>query len=321
MLKKLSTYRFLTLLSILIFWHLISNSITGVDGLGFRFQKLCVESIESPSDFDLIHQKVICSFERSFLISEKEQKIMSIFKNLSLIHLLVASGTHLIIIKNGFQFIFKFFTKSKWPIHLLLLVFVICSNFCCPVARSYVQSVISTESPKKSFGWSNLNLTIISSATYLLFFPLNIFSLSFWLSISASLCLTLFSKNIIMLSVGFYFALLPYIFDFNWPQMSSLFVNIFITPWLSSAFVWNSFFYIFIHNYHLIGDYFYVLIIHILSSISDISTSPSESAIKVKKYYKFIYGIIFLIFVIYFQRLKTLKIKKQILKELRNAKD
>lgn len=307
-----SKFKLLFFIIILITWHLNSKSIHGVDGLGFLFQKFCVESLESLSKFDNLHKKIICSYDQTPTSSENEQIIFELFKNLGLVHLLVASGTHLVIIQKGVQKILIQFTKSKLPTYIFLSLFILCSNFNCPVTRSYCQFVITIESQKKSMGWSNIHMIFISSFVYIGLFPTNLFSLSFWLSLSASLCLSLFSKNTTLLAIGFYFGLLPFIFDFNWPSFSSIFVNVFITPWLSSFYIWNSMIYLFSKNYYLIGDNFYLFTIHFLKYIANNNQTLSLTHFSKLKTYKYFYGFFFLILSLYFQILKTKKIKDQI---------
>lgn len=312
-----SKYKILFFIICYITWHLSSKSIHGIDGLGFQFQKFCVESVESLSEFDNLHKKVICSYDQTPMSSENEHTVFDLFKNLGLIHLLVASGAHLIIIQKGIQKILIQFTKSKRLTYVFLSLFILCSNFNCPVTRSYCQLVISIEGQKKSMGWSNIHITLISSSFYISLFPSTLFSLSFWLSLSASLCLSLFSKSTTTLAIGFYFGLLPFIFDFNWPSFSSIFVNVFITPWLSSLYIWNSMIYLFLKKYYLIGDNFYLITIHFLKYIASSSYVPMLFTHYTKlKTYKYIYGLCFLILSIYFQILKTNKIRNLINKNI-----
>ncbi len=311
-LKRQTNYKFYFFVCCFFIWHLFSHRVHGVDGFGFVFQKYCVETIEGKSQFDNLHKKIICSYDQSPLGTESEQSVFDLFKNLGLIHLLVASGAHLIILQKGLQKVLIHFTKSKLPVYFLLSVFILCSNFNCPVTRSYCQYILTNESKKRSMGWSDINITLISSFFYVSLFPANIFSLSFWLSLCASLCLSLFTKNITLLSIGFYFGLLPFIFDFTWPTLTSIFVNVFITPWLSTLYIWNSMVYLFSEKYYLVGDHFYILTIHFLKYI----TNPNQNIISTSysnfKIYKYLYGIIFLILTLYFQNLKTKKIKRHL---------
>lgn len=298
---------------ILVLWHFTDHFFVGVDGLGFQFQKYCVESINSQSEFNSLHKKIICSYDHDPFRSSHEILILNLFKSLGLVHLLVASGTHLLILQKGFQLIFGSFTKSKLPIHLALILFVFCSNFCGPVTRCYFQFLVSQISKCHSLGWASINLILLSSVIYLLFFPSQVITLSFWLSLSASLCLSLFSKNLISLSFGFYFCLLPYIYDFNWPSFSWIFVNLFITPYLSLVFIWNSFFYLIIKNYYWVGDHFYFVLIHFLKFITDSGVEHQVDPMKTFRVFKFIYGFSFVVFVLYIQKLRTVKFHNLIL--------
>jgi predicted membrane metal-binding protein len=315
MTKKIA-FSFLTLLffSLFVWWflELTFGFFTGVDGLGFKFHKTCIEFTQNKGPYDFLNLKVLCSYNMSSNKTFLEKDFFLTFLSLGLIHLLVASGTHLLIINHYTKYFFSFFTSSKTPNFVALFIFVLFSNFCCPVTRSLFQLILTQASHNKSLSWSKINLTFMSSIIYLLFFPHNILTLSFWLSVSASLCLALFSTHPLLLSFAFYVVLYPYISDFTPPSITALVINIIITPTLGPLLIWNSILYVFFSIYRPIGDFILSTLINCLKDFILNSTIINTSQLKYNLNVKFFYGFLLIVATIYFQNLKSKKLKKTI---------
>jgi predicted membrane metal-binding protein len=301
----------LTLISLFLLWWFFKvyyDFITGVDGLGFKAHKTCIEWVQNKGTYDFLNLKILCSYSSITLRNDSYFKLSEIFKGLGLIHLLVASGTHLLILKKSVESFLNIWTRSKAPLFLFLIIFIFCSNFSGPVTRCFVQIIISHNSKKHSMGFSPINLTLMSSLIYLLFFPSAFATLSFWLSVSASLIIALFSRNIVLLSIVFYFVLSPFIIDFSWPQISSILINILLTPILAPLIIVNSALYVLIPGYFWVGD---EIIRATLTALETFLLGPSlsmSSFFKISTPFKIIYGLGFVIVAIYFQCLRSNKL-------------
>lgn len=273
--------------------------------MGFKAHKLCVEWIDHRGSLDFLNLKVLCTYDSYMDTNSFEHEFYNLFIHLGLVHLLVASGSHLLIIQSGTKFFLKPFTTSQKPVFLILFLFVLISNFCVPVTRSFVQIIISTMAKHYSLNWSSINLTLLSSIIYLLFFPKGVLHLSFWLSLCASLCLASMSKDLLYLSLFFFFGLLPFIIDFNTPSLSSILINILITPFLGSILILNSLLYVLIPFYVPLGDKIIFMIFTFLKNFSFESLEHSQGIHHVLSQAKIIYGFSFVILCFLFQYLKT----------------
>ncbi len=314
MFKKRTSAFNLWLISVLVFWWLCKffcNVWTGVDGFGFLAHKTCIDWVEDHGSYDFLNLKILCSYNNFHNTSEKSDQIFAIFKSLSLIHLLVASGSHLIILKQGVDWIMPTFTKSKWPMVLTLFVFVAGSNFSGPVTRCFFQIVISLFVKRFSLNWRPIPLTLLSSMIYLGFFPEAFFTLSFWLSVSASLILATFGQSPLILSLVFYLSLFPFIIDFAKPQLSAILVNIILTPVIAPLLIYNSIFNVVIPGFPFWGDKIIELLLKILSGFNtdtaDLSPNPLNLSLKIKILYGFVLSS--LIFSFQYLRSKALKAK------------
>lgn len=321
MIKKRSFSIFYILsLTLLAWWslELTFGLWTGVDGLGFKAHKLCTKIVNHRGQFDFLNLKLLCSYTLSHDSNSIELEIQMLFIHLGLVHLLVASGSHLLIIRQGVRLVFKHLRHSQTIVYICLFIFVLGSNFCIPVTRCFAQVCISSLAKKYSLCWSAINLTIASSIIYLLFFPKSVIELSFWLSVSASLCLAFFSKNLLYASFGFFFILYPFITDFGAPSVTSVVINILITPLLGPALIWNSVFYVFLPFYDDFGNLWLMWLIKILKILSLISldlSSASEQLINSHKpnlISKILYGIFLVLIAMYFQKLKVERYKYDI---------
>lgn len=296
------------MLSLIFIWWLFKiyfDFLTGVDGLGFKAHKTCIEMVQNKGSYDFLNLKILCSYNSVTLKNNLSHELSEIFKGLGLVHLLVASGTHLLILKKTFQGFLAFWTKSKAPLYIILFIFILCSNFSGPVTRCFVQILISHSSKRYSLGLSSINITLVSSAVYLLFFPQAFLTLSFWLSVSASLILALFSKSIFLLSIVFYFALMPYILDFSLPQTSSILVNILLTPLLAPLIILNSVFYVLVPEYYKIGDELLRLTLITLDHFLIGTSAIGWNTIKVNSAFKIMYGLVFALITLSFQNLRS----------------
>ena len=115
-------------------------------------------------------------------------------------------------------------------IHIFLFLFVLFSGLSLPIFRSWLQLILAELSRKISLGLSAFSLVFISSSLVLFLFPSALFKVSFYLSVTASLCLAFFHHSSIQVSLALYFSLFPLIVDFGAPHPSSILVNILITP-------------------------------------------------------------------------------------------
>ncbi len=316
--QKTGTQSFsLTILVALFIWwsgELLTGIWTGVDGISFNAHKICIEYIETPGVYNSLNLKLICSYtnKRAQTLEISDNYLIFIFSQLGLLHLLVASGTHLLILKSGCNLLIKTITNSMAPVFILLFIFVLASNFNTPVTRSFVQVLISFLVLKHSLALSQVNVTFLSSFIFLTFFPAAFLTLSFWLSLSASLFIGLFGRYPIRLSLVFYLGLLPFIMNFTVPSVASVLINLVITPVLAPLLILNSLFYSVVKFYRPVGEWIFVMIEVVLRSFVLTNFDKPSSFFRLPSELKFIYGFLILALALYFQYLRSRKLCAEI---------
>ena len=204
--------------------------------------QICQYALNIPGPYETLMGKILCS-DSSQKQTLFEQLFIEKFKSFGLIHLLVASGAHLIILKSGLTLIFPQGKRySLILIHIFLFLFVISSGLSLPIFRSWLQLILAEVSKKLSLALSPSSLVFVSSGLLVFLFPPTLFKLSFYLSVTASLCLAFFRLRPISSSCALYFGLLPFIADYGAPHPSSILINILITPILAPILLLTCFF-------------------------------------------------------------------------------
>lgn len=303
-----------TALTVLFLIHLLIHYI--LKDLSFWFYKSCFDFFDSDKKYNFLSHKILCSYKApQSLSSENEKQFLLFSKNLGLIHLFVASGAHLYVLKNGFEFLLQKIKSKKFFIEIILIIFVLCSNLSCPITRSWMQIQVNNLSKKYSLAFSPINQSIIASIGFLLIFPSHILSSSFYLSSCASLCLSLFRKNNFHINLSIYIALFPLIISYGTPDFMSIFVNFFLAPIIAISLIWNTVFYSFFSFYEPVGDQIY-LALKKSYEILNIYTADQKqyffnSSIK---YLQSLYIVLFFIFAHFIQYLKTYKLLREIKK-------
>lgn len=154
-------------------------------------------------------------------------------KSLGLIHLVVVSGSHL-------EFLSRILNLLKAPprlIQLLLFIFLLLSNFQAPAVRCFVDLLFREKVRHHSVFWSGL--------LCLCLFPAWISSLSFWMSLCASLVIrlpgTLLNKDSPLHELHsqavIYFFFLPITLFLTPIGPVSIFNNLIFSSWLGAFWI------------------------------------------------------------------------------------
>jgi ComEC/Rec2-related protein len=160
-----------------------------------------------------------------------------ILKTLSLWHLLVVSGSHLVVLDFILNFTFKNFTSEKNRFYLKLFVFIgfaFMTGLQAPLLRAIFQVLIAKINQFLKLNLSSSEIVLWSGVLCLIFFPYLCSSLSLQLSWMASLILSHFSnKNLLSLHTLIYIFILPVIATLQIPHPVSIFYNLIFGPLLS----------------------------------------------------------------------------------------
>lgn len=161
-------------------------------------------------------------------------ELQSLFASSGLIHLLVVSGSHLLVISKAFD---RLQIKKSIKI-ILLFAFVLICEINAPITRSFIALLVADFVHSKKWTWSPSFKQWVTSLICLTINPLWITSLSFQMSWMASLCLEIadchhVDKKIhqfLLQTFLIYFAFF-FIFGFlGFPSLWSPFFGLALTP-------------------------------------------------------------------------------------------
>lgn len=166
--------------------------------------EVCVDRIP-PSPFSPIYQALCCGAKIS-----SSSVHWHLFRQLGLVHLLVVSGYHLIIIERALAVVLRRFPSAFDKSFILLLPFVFLCQFQAPVVRSYMQICLGKLNNRFQFHWNSALLTLASGITCLAAFPQWMNSLSFQLSWGAGFIIC-FPLSGWRRGLSFYLGLYPFL--------------------------------------------------------------------------------------------------------------
>ena len=165
-----------------------------------KLHQLCLNSLAHLAPSTEAHataQALVCGHEIENL------DVRSLFASTGLIHLLVVSGSHLIIIKNILEFFLskiqlitpRISNKSTtFIVFTLLFLYVLMCLMNPPVTRSYIGLLVAIAAEKWKFRWPPTTQQFFTSAVSIFINPYWLVSLSFQMSWLASLALNTSEK-------------------------------------------------------------------------------------------------------------------------------
>ena len=151
----------------------------------------------------------------------KNSPTFLLFRHLGLIHLLVVSGLHLLIVERALYYVLQRRTGSKRLSVLLLFSFVATCRFAPPVTRAFSQKLLGYWGSSWSTHWPSPLRVFLCGTLLLCLFPKWGNSLSLQLSWTAALILCL-KAGPLQLGGLLYVALLPFLLPLGLPHPLSL---------------------------------------------------------------------------------------------------
>lgn len=145
-----------------------------------------------------------------------------------LIHLIVVSGSHLILLKEGLQ---KLLGNCKRALLIILVILFLYCGVCKlepPVVRAFMALLLSLLNKKFKLFWSPGRVTHLAGLSSLALFPEWLFSKSLLLSWLASLSL-IHSKNGLTQSALCYLLLMPILIEFSPLSPWTIAINFFFS--------------------------------------------------------------------------------------------
>lgn len=183
---------------------------------------MCLSRIPA-SQYTNLYQALCCGAS-----IPQNSPIMLLFRHLGLVHLLVVSGLHLVLIEKAMVIALSWAGPFSKKSYLFLLPFLFICRFQPPVVRAFLQVCVGKFNTGFHLFWNRSLLTLVSGAISLVLFPQWLISLSFQLSFGASLMACLPVSNW-KKAIAFYIGLYPFLATLGAAHPFSLLVDIILT--------------------------------------------------------------------------------------------
>ncbi len=152
-------------------------------------QSLCQSWVHSSSSFSFVSEAFLCG------IPTRDSSFLQDLQKLGLIHLIVVSGTHLILLSEVLDYLFHNRLTERRPsfrifIFLFLFAYVLMTGLQAPTVRAFFSILLKEFSSYFRLSASSCLIALLSGVLCLLLFPTWVCSLSLILSWLAALGLS-----------------------------------------------------------------------------------------------------------------------------------
>lgn len=196
------------------------------------FHEVCAHWIPRESPYSHLYAAMICGAPLNNPTHEQN------FRAVGLIHLMVVSGAHLLLIEALLRKIipqnWKRLKSGQWLLGLLLLIYCLMARGQPPVVRALVQMALRPINHGFKLFWSTDQIIFVSGTVCLLLFPQWWNSLSLQLSWGASLALSLVARDRLQQSTVVFMGLIPLLLPLGCPSPLTVLCNWLFAPWLSA---------------------------------------------------------------------------------------
>ncbi len=231
----------------------------------------------------LIPNSLYSDLPKSLICGSKLHDIplKNALKSTGLIHLVVISGAHLLVLESFIASLKKTNRQSNLILGALL-IYVLISGAHPPAVRSWLAILLRSQNDFYKMNWSPTKLSLLSGLFALTLQPLWLSSLSLTLSWSAALSLAAFRQYLPRLSsfkkqsLMFLTMTLP-LLPLGLPHPLTIFTNCFIAPLLSHVLFPLSFVYLLLPDY--VAPVFHWSQTHIIEFSRHIPTPLSPVAL------------------------------------------
>lgn len=183
---------------------------------------LCISRIPD-SQYSSLYQALCCG-----AAIPQNSPVMLLFRHLGLVHLLVVSGLHLVLIEKAIVLALGWAGPVAKKSYLFLFPIVFICRFQPPIVRAFLHICVGKLNSEFHLNWGRSLLTLISGMIGVVLFPQWLTSLSFQLSFGASLIACLPISNW-KKAIAFYIGLSPFLATLGAAHPFSLLVNIALT--------------------------------------------------------------------------------------------
>ncbi|MCB0341936.1 MAG: ComEC/Rec2 family competence protein [Bdellovibrionales bacterium] len=189
--------------------------------------KICLNSMPAASHWRFAYASIICGAPLT------EEALRQSLLAAGLIHLLVVSGLHLVLMQSWIQILLrplKNFTLARPALIVALCLYAASCQLNPPITRALMGFFISNLNQKRKWFLTSAERTALAGVTCLTLFPEWWSSLSLPLSWTATLALIIAPKKPLFAALSVYIFLIPPLLSLGIPHPASVFVNLLIAP-------------------------------------------------------------------------------------------
>ena len=191
----------------------------------FRLHKICTNLTPPSSPYQKMYGAIVCGE------NAPNEDFMRSVRVVGLYHLIVISGSHFLFLE---QILLFFFRKknpiSEFFIFALLSLFAWTCLLSPPVTRAWISIMLRKVDQESKLCWKGHHLALFAGLMTLVIFPVWVNSLSFLLSWTSSLLISLPWKSSWRKHLGIYLGLLPVLFSLQPPHPLTFLVNWSLAP-------------------------------------------------------------------------------------------
>lgn len=217
---------------LILFFLIVISNICGIKLLtevSDKLHSLCLD-LAPKGTWSFAYQAIVCG--KNVPSSEFKNALQT----LSLIHLLVVSGSHLVFIHLLLKLIFPRFKGQRYFITALLFFYVLITKLQAPAVRALVFLGIKNINKKNKLFWRPTHEVFFAGLVTLLIFPKWIDSLSLELSWVAALAISVQSTSAkqIRYHLILFFMILPVLASIATPHPVSILSNWILGPFIGA---------------------------------------------------------------------------------------
>lgn len=199
-------------------------------------QELCLTAMNYDAHISQISQALYCG---KYTTMDPHFDFKNLLAHMGLVHILVASGLHVnIALKSARILPQRFIHPAQMILLALMLIF---SGLATPIVRAAIQTVLIFISRRLSLGLGHFRRVSFANVIFLMFFPGDIFSMSFQLSATASYCIAFLKRYPLLLNLSIFVLMYPLLLKFQGQQLIFVINNIFLAPFLGPFLMFTSF--------------------------------------------------------------------------------
>lgn len=264
------------------------------------FHHHCLTWIPQSSSYAGLYGAMVCG------AALQDAGLESKLRQTALIHLIVVSGAHLVLIEQTLLYVERHLNLPRWAIDILLWGYGFVTLLNPPIMRALLQRSLQRLSRRWELHWPSSTVIVASGAFGLLLFPAWWTSLSFQLSLMASMGLEY--ARILKKSehVLVYLLVVPLLLRLHAPHPASILINAALAPVFGLVLLPVSWMGLLVHQLTPLTDKVWSLFITVITFLAEILPSWTQQPAPLTAVGEWAY-IAFVLVLVFFLERQTLQ--------------